>query len=241
MKKIVSILLIFCLVFSFSVALADNYNNVNSAYRYGWTGIVICTNISVRESPSTSAKRYGQLHNGDVVKILDQDDAWYTIDLSTCGFKDIFEGYGYIKKSLVKITPYWIVTTKYTPVYADPWGSGMSNGEMATGTPMLVISENNYFLCVQTRGTSAGSSFIRRSDIGYYTPDCEPGYAVVVDGPIDVWQYYGESYVIGSLKTFDIVQVVEWGYEYSHIYYKTKNDTYSDAMVLTLNLQPVIN
>jgi len=242
MKKFLSLLIILCLIFSICGALADanRYYEAQYAYRFSRQGIVVCTNITVRESPSTSAGKYGQLHNGDVVYIVGETDGWYAIDLETAGLKEVSYGIGYIKSSLVKSNPYWIVTTKYTPVYADPWGSGMSNGEMATGTPMLVVSENEYYLCVQTRHQSAGSSFIRRSDIGQYTPDCEPGYAVVVDGPADV-RSYGDYSVIGKLDSFSIVQVVEWGEVGCHIYYQVSKDNYVDAWIDTLKIQPVIN
>ena len=256
MKKFFSIILVMMLIFTFvgglTTAFADGYygsnnyyNNYFYAYQYRWSGIVICTNISIRESPSTSAKRYGQLHNGDVVTIVGENNGWYTILLSSTGLKDIplDEGaVGFAKSSLIKSNPGWIVLTQYTNVYDDPWWTGNSNGEFVSGTPLLVKSENEYFYCVQTKGSTAGSSFIRKSDVGRYSPvEGEPGYAVVVDGPVDVWTYYGESYVLGQLKTQDIVQVVEWGPESSHIYYKLSDNQFVDAWVSSLKLQPIIN
>ena len=249
MKKLISVLTLIALLITslscFTIASADGYNsNYYYSYQARWSGIVICTNISIRESPSTSAKRYGQLHNGDVVTIVGENNGWYTILLSSTGLKDIPPddyAVGYAKSSLIKANPYWIILTQYTAVYDDPWWTGNSNGEFVAETPLLVKSENEFYYCVQTKNGAAGSSFIRKSDVGQYTPDCEPGYAVVVDGPTDVWNYMGDSYVIGTLKTLDIVQVVEWGPDYSHIYFKYDGTNYCDAMVQTLKLQPVFN
>ncbi len=218
-------------------AMADG--NPYYSYQNGWSGTVICTNVSIRETPSTSAKRYGQLHNGDVVKIVGEQNGWYLIDLASTGIKNVPDGIGYAKKSLIKISPYWIVLTKYTPVYADPWWSGESNGELSSGTPLLVISENNEFYCVRLHNGQAGVTFVRKYDVGRYNPDCEPGYAVVVDGPIDVYSNDNNA-VIGTLKTLELVQVYFYDGEYAHIYYN-QNNTFIDAYVKTLNLQPVLN
>lgn len=243
MKKLIALIVVVCLaIFSCSAfADAERYYEAEYAYRFMWTGVVMCTNITVRMSPNTSAQKYGQLHNGDVVKIVEQLDGWYAIDLQTSGLKDVPDGVGYVKSSLVKSNPYWIVTTKYTPVYSDPWGTGNSNGEISVNTPMMVVSENDYYYCVQTRPQSAGSSFIRKYDVGKFTPDCEPGFAVAIDGPVYVLSYFDPGYQLGTLDSFDVVQVVEWGPQNSHIFYTKKDGTYYDAYVPTMYLQPVIN
>ena len=97
MKKLIAVFCILVLVVCSACALADGeYQSVyNDNYR--WSGIVICTNLSIRESPSTSAKRYGQLHNGDVVIILDEKDGWYHIDLASTGLPNVPDGVGYAK------------------------------------------------------------------------------------------------------------------------------------------------
>lgn len=243
MKKFIALIIALCMAISICGAFADaeRYFEAENAYRSRWTGIVMCTNITVRMSPSTSAQKYGQLHNGDVVRIVEQLDGWYAIDLKTSGLKDAPDGVGYIKSSLVKSNPYWIVTTQYTPVYSDPWGTGNSNGEISVNTPMMVVSENNYYYCVQTRPQSAGSSFIRKYDVGRFSAECEPGYAVVVDGPIYAYSYFDPGYQLGKLESFEVVQVVEWGEWNTHIFYTKKDGTYYDAYVPSMNLQPVIN
>ena len=228
MKKVMAIALLVMLLFTsvVTVAHAD----------YSYYGVVVCTNLSVRYEPNTNAKRYGQLHNGDVVKIYQNQGNWLMIDL---GFSGLGDGVGYIKSALVKESPCFIVLTKYTNGYDDPWYTGMENGEFSKGEPMLVKNQNDQFYCVQPHKGQAGSSFIRRSDVGRYSQDCEPGWAVVMDGPINVYDLYSSA-VIGQLKTYSIVQVVSYSAEWSHIYFKN-GDSYVDAWVQTSNIGPVIN
>ena len=226
MKKAMAVVLMMILVLSvIVVARAD----------YSYTGVIICTNISVRTEPNTSAKRYGQLHNGDVVRILQDTGKWMTIDLSYSGLGD---GVGYVLSSLVKESPCFIVLTKYTEGYDDPWGTGKQNGQFSKGEPKLLKNQNGQYYCIQPHKGQAGSSFIRVSDVGRYTQDCEPGYAVVMDGPIDVYDYYNTY--IGQLKTESIVQVLSWGADWSQIYYKV-GDEYVEVWVVTTNLAPVVN
>ena len=117
MKKILSAILILTLIFSCLVipfAQADYGGYYDSPYMYRWTGIVICTNITVRATPSTSAKKYGQLHNGDVIYILGEDGDFYAIDLISAGIENQDTNIGYVLKALIKESPTWIVLTKYT-------------------------------------------------------------------------------------------------------------------------------
>ncbi len=235
MKKMVSALIAVMMVFTFlnvTSALASG-----DGYYYGnVVGVVICTNISIREAPNTSAKRYGQLHNGDVVTIVGESNGWYYIDLASTGLKGVNGGIGYAKANLIKTTPYWIVLTKYTPVYADPWNySGLNNGELDKGTPLLVLTENNEYYDCRIKDGQPGVTFVRKSDVGRFNPDCEPEYAVVVDGPVNIYNNSWAS--IGSLKTLDLVQVMSWGDGYSNILLKDG----STAWIETLHINPVIN
>ena len=194
-------------------------------------GIVICTNVTIRNSPSTSASSYGQLHNGDVVHILYESNGWYAIDLATTGLTNS-GGVGYAKSSLIKAAPYWIVLTSYTPVYADPWYTGNSNGELSTNTPLLVISENDDFFCVQTHTGVAGASFVRKNDVGRITSEFEQGWAVIVKG--DATFITDNGY--GTIKKNKLVQISSWGEPNSYVFY----DGYY-GWIDSDYLQPVIN
>ena len=234
MKKAFALICIICMVFSVGMAHAEmEYYN-----EYRWTGIVICTNASVRESPSTSAKRYGQIHNGNVCTIVGEQDGWYLIDLATTGL-NVPDGIGYVKRGLIKKTPCWIVLTKYTYIYSDPWYSDQENGEFVADTPLLVKSENDEFYCVQHAKGQAGSSFVRKRDVGAFTPDCEPSYAVIAGGQVNVYSYENWS-VIDSLNTLSLVQVFSWDEDFCYVMYEKDGDIIY-GYIETNFVQPVIN
>ena len=240
MKGVIALILASVMLVCFGVAFADgDYQSVYYEDAERYYGIVICTNISIRQSPSTSAKRYGQLHNGDVVAIVGEQNGWYEIDLASTGLSNVPNGSGYAKQGLIRPTPTWIVLTKYTNVYTDPWHTGYKNGEITEGTPMLVITENKEFYDVRLHSGQAGVTFVRKKDVGQFTQDCEPGYAVVVDGPAKVYSYENWK-KIDSLETLELVQVFDWEEDFSYVMYE-RDGQIIYGWVETFFIQPVIN
>ena len=236
MKKTLALIMAVLMVLGVCGAIADTgYEEID----YESSAICICTNASIREAPNTSAKRYGQLHNGDVCKIIGEEGQWAIIDLTSTGLPDVpKDGIGYALKRLFKRSPYWIVLTNYTDVYADPWYSGQSNGALVENTPLLVISENKDFYCTRLKNGQAGVTFVKKSDVGYYTSDYTSSYAVVAKGPISV--YSDDWHELGTLKALDIVQVYSWLDDYSYIHIEIKGETL-EGWVDTNCIQPVIN
>lgn len=138
-------------------------------------GIVTCTNVSIRTEPDTRASRYTRLENGANVLILGEwDKDWYIIDLKFIGQG---EGQGYALKEYIATNTYYIVLHESTVLWADPFGSGIANGEKSKGAKLLVLSETPQWLVVQTKESSAGSSFIKKSGLDYEIPGNE-----VIDG-----------------------------------------------------------
>ncbi|MBO5143326.1 MAG: SH3 domain-containing protein [Clostridia bacterium] len=163
MKRFLTfILVVIMTVCSFSEAFAIGSNSVEPV---GRIGRVICTSCSLREQPDTSSTRYASLKNSTVVSILGESGEWYAIDLAVIEQ----EGIGYIFKKYIRADPYYITLPKTVILWADPFGSGKANGEKDKGNELLVISETAEWYCVQTRESSAGSSFIRKSDLGIYS------------------------------------------------------------------------
>ena len=201
MKKLTSLLLVVLMMMTF---MAASYAE-DSTYYSERTGTVICTQLTVRSTPSTNGKSCGKLKNGQTCTIIGRTGDWYIIDLASCGFKNYPEGTGYAKASLIVEDPRWIVLTKYTVMYADPWSMQKSNGEQSSRV-LQVISENEWLYCVQTRETTAGSSFILKSDVGQYSNPDEYNF-VVVGGDAALYDDT-LSEQIATLKTFDIVQFI---------------------------------
>ena len=232
MKMIISLFLL-CVLLSvciLPISLADDYRT----YEYERPGTVICTQLTVRSSPSTNASEYGKLKNGQTCTILGHVDDWYALDLASCSFKKYSNGVGYVKDSLVVEDPHWIATTKYTYLYTDPWYTNKTNGEQK-GRVFLVISENQWYYCVQTRETTAGSSFILKSDVEQYSSYNEYNFVVINDS-IPVYDD-SLSQQIATLKKFDIVQFIISNGEF----YQVKMKDESIGWVQSSQLQRIIN
>ena len=149
------------------------YDSVTDAYLFGTPhiGIVICTKMTVRDRASTNGKAFGQIKNGQPVKILgtSRDGNFYVVDLQSCGFSNQAAGsYGYAKNSLIKIDPEYIATTKLTNLYATPWSTALKNGEQ-NNRFFLIIAEYGSWFAVQSTESNPGSAFIRASDVGSYS------------------------------------------------------------------------
>ena len=182
-------------------------------YQYSHTGTVICTQLTVRTEPSTSAREYGVLKNGQSCTILGKYGDWYIIDLSSCNYKNYPSGYGFAKESLIEQDPFWIVLTKYTDMYANPWRiSNKKNGEQS-GRVMLVIEENYPFYNVQCRESTAGSSFIYTWDVGQFS---SPGQNlhVIVEDNVPILDP-DNGIVFKKLSKYTIVNVKSVSGEYS--------------------------
>ena len=165
-------------------AMADGgydyyWNEEMQAYEFNTPryGIVICTKMNVRNRASTSGKAYGQIKNGQPVKILGvtQKADFYVLDLESCGFRNVEPGtYGYAKTGLIKMDPKFISVTKLTNLYSTPWETEyntiwyqrhkLKNGEQ-NGRFFLVIEEREGWYAVQAAETAPGTAFIRERDV----------------------------------------------------------------------------
>lgn len=135
-------------------------------YKKPVEAVVISTNVSIRERTQENADRIARLSNGDIVNIVGESGRWYIIDMSTFNQPELKGKLGYALKQYFLKNPKWItLTADETYLWADPWGSGISNGSKSKGAKMLVLMETNDWYVVQTRDDSAGSSFIRKSDV----------------------------------------------------------------------------
>ncbi len=142
-----------------NVAMAEMYKKPAEA-------VVISTNVSIREKTNENADRIARLSNGDKVNIVGESGRWYIIDMSTFNQPELNGKLGYALKQYFLKNPKWItLTADETYLWADPWGSGISNGSKSKGAKMLVLMETNDWFVVQTRDDSAGSSFIKKSDV----------------------------------------------------------------------------
>ena len=171
-KRVLSMLaaLLFLLL-PLSVAGADGeasyWDATYQAMRYDEPhyGIVLCRQMNVRNKASTSGSTYGQIKNGQPVKILgiSSDGNFYVLDLQSCGFANAAPGsFGYAKSSLIRMDPTFFYAGSMTDLYATPWGDGKKNGEQGQRY-FLIISSYGSWYAVQTMDSTPGTSFVRRS------------------------------------------------------------------------------
>ena len=193
-KRILSLLAaVLLLLLPLSVAGADGDGNTYSTYwdstsqSYFYDephyGIVICRQMNVRNRASTSGSTYGQIKNGQPVRILgiSQDSKFYVLDLQSCGFTNAAPGsFGYAKSSLIKMDPEFFYASSMLDLYATPWGDGKKNGEQSQRY-FLIISQSNGWYAVQTLESSPGTSFIR---VGSFPVYYRSKYVVTWDAPL---------------------------------------------------------
>lgn len=224
-KKILTLVVFFVLLMTTMVAEAAV--DVNTGVI---TGIVTSTTVSIRKEMDVKADRYCSLKNGDEVIIAGETGAWYIIDLRSPAIGQVEEGYGYALKKYINVRAYWFTLPNTVTLWADTWGSGVANGEKTAGTTMLVLSENSQWLCVQTRDTSAGSSFIRKADLNQgsgcastestFVTEGDAGAYVVTANTLAVRSEPNDDQkAIGFLHNGDVVEVIRWGDYFSSIKY----------------------
>lgn len=146
-------------------------------------GIVLCRQMNVRNKASTSGSAYGQIKNGQPVKILGitSDSKFYVLDLQSCGFSNAAPGsFGYAKSSLIKMDPTFFYASSTTDLYATPWGDGKKNGEQGKRY-FLIVSAYGSWYAVQTMESTPGTSFVRAGSI---YPSYQSKYVVIWDTPL---------------------------------------------------------
>lgn len=241
MVLFLSLLLCISLLFGNAIAKAD------------YIGTVTSTRASVRELPDTNAKRYCYIQNGDEVSVLGEHGDWYIVDLQTLNLSEQPEqAYGYVLKKYLSFTLSQITLTNTVTLWADPWGSGIANGEKVKGTVLTVLSETDQYFCVQTNDGKAGSSFLKKSDIycqqdsffptsstsTYITPTSTQ--AVVTATSLKVRRNAIEDDpAVGFLHTGDVVTVLQWGDSLTAIVYEVAGQP-AECWVHTEYLEPIL-
>ena len=243
-SKALLIAVVVAVVCMFFLATSDaahaDGENVYEPYFYPYyrSGTVVCSQLTLRSTPSTSGKEYGKLKNGQTCVILGEYDEWFIIDLSSVG---ISGDYGFAKSALIKEDPAWIVLTQYTYMYTDPWeyDDAKRNGEQS-GRVCLVISESRAFYCVQCKENSPGSSFIRKRDVGQYSQYGQ-NLHVVAEADVPVYEAPFGGGTKDVLGRFTIVNVDAYSDIYCHVTVNTGEANQYDGWVESRYLQRIIN
>ena len=214
------------------------WDSVTQSYCYDEPhyGIVICRQMNVRNRAATSGTSYGQIKNGQPVKIfgVTQDNNFYVLDLQSCGFANAAPGsFGYAKSSLIKIDPQFIHATKLLDLYATPWGDGKKNGEQ-TNRFFLIVSQYGSWYAVQTQESAPGTSFINAGSIPLYY---QSKYVVTWDAPL--YDDYGNQ--IQTAKRFTFGYMENQSIDRTKLVFNRGEANEFRAWIPTLFIAPVID
>lgn len=125
-----------------------------------YPGIVISQSVSLREAPSTGARRIASIPNGSVLDLLDEQNGWYYV--RCWDSKTQTEMEGYVVVDYVVRDPLFVTTTKSTYVYSTPDRGSKKVGQLVSGTQLVVIGEWGDFWVVNLR---SASGFLYKRDI----------------------------------------------------------------------------
>ena len=250
--RILSLVFALALLFLLAVppAVADGYatsywDPAMGLYLYygNHYGIVLCTKMTVRDKPATNGASLGSIKNGQPVKILgisrlnDMANAFYLVDLPSTGIAKADPGsVGYVKASLIKMDPYFVATTKTTNLYTTPWSTDLKNGEQANRF-FLVIDESPNWYAVQTADGSAGTSFIRTSDIGAYNKG-DQKYVITGEAPVYDETTWAQIQTVKRMSVGTLVTVS--GDHFLLIFNQGKTNEFR-GWVPALYVTPIIN
>lgn len=127
-----------------------------------YPGVVISQNVTLRESPSTTAKQLARPTNGTVLDILSEQNGWYYVRF--WDGKSTMPIEGYVRTNFVVRDPMFVTTTQATYVYSMPDRGAKMVGQLVSGTQLVVIGEYGDFWVVNLR---SASGFIHKNDIEY--------------------------------------------------------------------------
>ena len=234
------LLLLLPLAFAEAEGASTYWDNASQSYCYDEPhyGIVICRQMNVRNKASTSGSAYGQIKNGQPVKILGftQDGKFYVLDLESCGFRNAAPGaFGYAKSSLIRLDPEFFYASSTLDLYATPWGDGKKNGEQ-TKRFFLVISRNSGWYAVQTLESSPGTSFVRAGSVPV---SYQSRYVVTWDAPL-YDEYSGAQ--IQTVKRFSASgRMVNMSADRALLVFNEGSANEFRAWIPTLYIAPLIN
>ena len=114
----------------------------------GLSSVVLCEKLSLRESPSFSAKVVETLDYGTHIIVMEQSDGW-----AHCTLGDSEDSeQGWVTADYIAIDPAWNRTEATTPVYAWNDTNAPKVALLDEGTTLPILKESGDWLIVSLRG-----------------------------------------------------------------------------------------
>ena len=117
----------------------------------GYTAVVLCEKLTVREKPSSSAKALKTIPYGRHMAVAKTSNGWAQIFLSD----DVdAEPAGWVNGDYIVIDPAWYVTEKKTPVYAWNDTGAPKVALLDPDTTLPILKQDKNWIVVSLRGAS---------------------------------------------------------------------------------------
>ncbi len=117
----------------------------------GYTGVVLCDSLSLRQSPDFESGTVKTLRYGDRVMVMSQENGWAECAISD----DVNAGpAGYVNTDYLAVDPSWYKTEEETTVYAWNDTSAKKVAFLSKDTTLPILKNDGEWLVVSLRGAS---------------------------------------------------------------------------------------
>ena len=123
----------------------------SGAGQIGYSAVVLCESLTVRQERSYSSAAVKTLHYGDKLIVMNQKDGW-----ADCVLSDSVDAgpEGWVNAEFIVIDPVWYRTDEETPVYAWNDTSALKVAHLDKGTTLPILKDDGNWLVVSLRGAS---------------------------------------------------------------------------------------
>ena len=118
--------------------------------QFGLSAVVLCEELTLRESAGTSSKAVMTLPYGSLISVVSQSGNW-----AYCVFGDAEDSpAGWVNADYIAIDPAWYIPGAATQVYAWNDTDAPRVALLEKGTRLPILMDNGEWLVVSLRGAS---------------------------------------------------------------------------------------
>jgi len=117
----------------------------------GYTAVVLCDSLTIREEASSASAAVKTLHSGDRMMVMEQKDGW-----AYCATSDAVDAGpdGWVNADYIVVDPSWYRTEEKTTVYAWNDTAALKVARLDKDTTLPVLKDDGEWLVVGLRGAS---------------------------------------------------------------------------------------
>ena len=148
-RSIIAIVLALVLALGCIVAAQAEIIKPQGPGQIGYDAVVLCEELTVRQSASSSAKAVKTLKYGAHMTVFKQTDGWAQIFLSDAIDA---EPAGWVNAEYIVVDPAWYKTEKKTAVYAWNSTSAPKVALLSKGETLPILKQDGDWMIVSLRG-----------------------------------------------------------------------------------------